>query len=305
MKTVFVFIFRFALMTFLFSCNNNSPVNDSRVTIKKADTSMTVQPDSSKKTVMVDRKKPGNITYHLDTTKKWLATQGKQIDSIQERIVIAVNRTDKASLRNQKTIIVPSDLSGDLAYYLPFPLSVPAIKDINKILLFSYPTQSFAAYENGELQYTAQTNMGRKKDPTPTGLYYCNWKAEETTSTSNDEWDLKWNFNIENKEGIGFHQYTLPGYPASHSCLRLTETDAKYLYDWADQWVLKGTDNIIAKGTPVIVFGTYDFGGPKPWLKLVNDPHALDIPVEAIEKEIQPFMNEILAEQQKKSKSGK
>ena len=84
-------------------------------------------------------------------------------------------------------------------------------------------------------------------------MYFTNWKAEQTTSTFNDEWDLKWNFNIENKEGIGFHQYALPGYPASHSCLRLKEADAKYLYTFADQWELKGTDDIKAKGTPVIV----------------------------------------------------
>jgi hypothetical protein len=31
-------------------------------------------------------------------------------------------------------------------------------------------------------------------------------KAEETTSF--DEWDLRWNFNIENKLGVGWHQYS-------------------------------------------------------------------------------------------------
>ncbi len=91
------------------------------------------------------------------------------------------------------------------------------MKNIDKIIFFSYPTQVFATYENGDLVYTGPTNMGRKKDPTPTGLFYSNWKAEETTSTFNDEWDLKWNFNIENKLGVGWHQYSLPGYPASHS----------------------------------------------------------------------------------------
>jgi hypothetical protein len=46
--------------------------------------------------------------------------------------------------------------------------------------------------------------------------------------------DLRWNFNIENKLGVGWH--SLPGYPASHSCLRLE--DAKLLYEWADEWQL-------------------------------------------------------------------
>jgi hypothetical protein len=39
--------------------------------------------------------------------------------------------------------------------------------------------------------------------------FFTNWKAEETTS--DDEWDLRWNFNIENKLGVGWHQYSLQG----------------------------------------------------------------------------------------------
>lgn len=145
--------------------------------------------------------------------------------------------------------------------------------------------------------------MGRQKDLTPTGLFYTNWKAEETTSTFNDEWNLRWNFNILNKEGIGWHQYSLPGYPASHSCLRLQEKDAKYLYNWAEQWVLSGKDSILLKGTPVIVFGNYDFNAPKPWLQLIANPHALDITRAEIQKQTAPFLNEILAEQKKRETS--
>ncbi|MEP6675232.1 MAG: L,D-transpeptidase [Ferruginibacter sp.] len=290
------------VMLFLYSCNNTADQHTVTQNSTIVDSSST-KTDTGNKKIVIERKKADSISYHLDTMKHWLTAAGKGIDSIQERIVIAVNRTDKAGLRNMKTIIVPSDLNADIAYYLPFPLSVPFLKDIHKILFFSYPAQAFAAYENGELVYTGQTNMGRKKDPTPTGLYYTNWKAEETKSTFNDEWDLKWNFNIENKEGIGFHQYALPGYPASHSCLRLTETDAKYLYSWADQWILKGTDNIIANGTPLIVFGTYNFGGPKPWLQLVSNPHAMDISADTLQALAQPHLDEILMQQRKRTQA--
>jgi hypothetical protein len=58
---------------------------------------------------------------------------------------------------------------------------------------------------------------------------------QKTTSTF-DEWDLRWNFNIENKLGVGWHQYSLGIQP--HSCLRLQEKDAKLLYEWADEWQL-------------------------------------------------------------------
>lgn len=243
------------------------------------------------------RQQPKTITYQIANAKQWLLTN---TDSVALQIALSVNRTDKVEFAKMDSIIIPADVSGDIAYYLPFPLNVPYLAEINKIIFFSYPTQTFATYENGVLIYTGPTNMGRKKDPTPTGLFYANWKAEKTTSTFNDEWELLWNFNIENKAGVGWHQYSLPGYPASHSCLRLQEKDARYLYEWADQWVLEGTDNILANGTPVIVFGSYNFEASKPWFQLITNPHALDISEAEIQKQTQPYLDKILIEQIKR-----
>jgi hypothetical protein len=251
----------------------------------------------SKKTIV--RKQPKTISFHFENTKQWLA---KNTDSTQLGIVLAVNRTDKSNIAKMDSIIVPEDLTGDLVFYLPFPIAVPYLKSINKVIFFSYSTQTFATYENGDLIYSGPTNMGRKKDPTPTGLFYTNWKAEKTTSTFNDEWDLRWNFNISNKLGVGWHQYELPGYPASHSCLRLQEKDARYLYTWADQWILKDNENVLIKGTPVIVFGSYPFGKPKPWLQLVQNPKALNISAIEIENATKPYLNGILSEQKKREK---
>jgi len=246
------------------------------------------------------RKAPKAVTYTLENTKEWLKAN-ESAENLE--IAIAVNRTDKAFFTKMDSVIIPTDMSGDIAFYLPFPVEVPYLADVDKILFFSYPTQTFAAYENGILIYTGPTNMGRKKDQTPTGLFFTNWKAEETISTFDDEWKLLWNFNIENKKGVGFHQYDLPGYPASHSCLRLLEKDAKYLYEWADQWVLIDDENVKFKGTPVIVFGSYPFGEPKPWLQLVKNPKALTISESEMEKVTAPFLETILKEQEKKKKS--
>jgi L,D-transpeptidase catalytic domain len=249
------------------------------------------------KKVQPQWQQPKTISYQAANAKQWLLAN---TDSKQLQIVHAVNRTDKAGFALMDSVIIPVDISGDMVYYLPFPLHVPYLEDINKIIFFSYPTQTFATYENGALTYTGPTNMGRKKDPTPTGLFYANWKAEQTTSTFNDEWDLRWNFNIENKLGVGWHQYELPGYPASHSCLRLQEKDARYLYDWADQWVLDDKEIVLANGTPVIVFGSYNFEAPKPWLQLLVNPHALDITEAEIQTQTTPYLNNILLEQKKR-----
>lgn len=271
----------FLMLISLGACKKNNTVNLTENT-------------KPKKTI--EYKKPkSSVSYQIEKTKDWLKIN--EADSSKLDILYALNRTDKANFKKLDSVVIPSDFSGDLVYYMPFPLHVSALEGVSKIILFSYPAQTFGAYENGELVYTGPTNMGRKKDPTPTGLFFTNWKAEKTTSTFNDEWDLKWNFNIENKLGVGFHEYELPGYPASHSCLRLLEKDAKYLYKFADEWILKDKENVKVKGTPVIVFGNYNFDGPKPWLQLSSNPKALNISESEIENEVKPFIPQILENQ--------
>lgn len=231
------------------------------------------------------------VSYRIENGRQWISNNqsNKQLLHLTETI----NRTDRKHLAAKDSIIVATDSSGDIAFYMPFPLALRAADTIDKIIFFSYTAQAFGAYENGELVYTGATNMGRQKDPTPIGLFFTNWKAEKTTSTFNDEWELQWNFNIENKLGVGWHQYEMPGYPASHSCLRLLETDARYLYNWADQWVLNGNDEIKKKGTPVIVFGSYDFSSPAPWKQLIGNPNALNISEAQLETELNKYNGRI------------
>jgi hypothetical protein len=240
------------------------------------------------------------ISYHAEPGESWLKNQNPILDSARIRIVLAVNRTDLLNLAKMPSILVPDDLNGEIALYLPFPLSVPYLENISKIIFFSYPAQVFGAYEHGRLVYTGPTNMGRKTAPTPQGIYYTNWKGEKITSSVDDEWELSWYFNIDNKAGIGWHQYGLPGYPASHSCLRLQEGDARYLYAWAEQWIVQGKDLVVANGTPVIVFGAYNFDAPKPWLQLLGNSHALDITAAALEQEVAAHLIDILAQQKKR-----
>ncbi len=287
-ETIIVLI----LIIVFFSCQQPQAPSD-----KNNITQIEQQLDTNSYELEVSQKskEPKTITYEMANAKQWLLKH--KTDSLKQAIAFAINRTDRSNFSRMDSVVIPINFSYEIKNYLPFPLKVNYLKDINKIIFFSYPTQTFAAYEKGVLIYTGPTNMGREKYLTPTGFFFTNWKGKVTTSTINDEWILKWNFNILNKEGIGWHQYSMPGYPVSHSCLRLQKKDAQYLYNWADQWVLANKYSILVKGTPVIIFGDYDFSSPKPWLQLISNPHSLDITKDEIQKITQPYLNEILSAQ--------
>lgn len=221
----------------------------------------------------------------------------EKFTSQQLTTIVALNRVDKNTFASVDTLLIPDQFDDDFLAYSPFPYTLSSAKDMKKLAVFSYPIQAYGLYENGELVKWGPSSMGSKQHLTPEGLYFCNWKGEEVISTFDDEWVLRWNFNIQNEEGIGWHQYQLPGTPASHSCLRLLEQDAKWMFDWADEWVLADKETVKAKGTPVIVYGSYNFEGRKPWLNLAKDSHANDITSETLNGIVGKYQAEILKEQ--------
>ena len=227
-----------------------------------------------------------------------MAAFNKQFSEEEQYTILALNRLDSKNKWRADTLAIPDKIDHSLMLYSPFPTQLEVLKDVKKMVFFSYPIQAYALYENGKLIKWGPTSMGKKAAQTKRGLMFANWKKELAISTVNSSWKLPFNFNIHNTLGIGWHQYDLPGYPASHSCLRLLMNDAKFMYNWADQWILnKGGATVKANGTPVIVFGDYQWGGKKPWKNLILDPKSNDISVEEFNNIINPHLEKILEEQ--------
>lgn len=227
-----------------------------------------------------------------------MAAFNKQFSEEEQYTILALNRLDSKNKWRADTLAIPDKIDHSLMLYSPFPTQLDVLKEVKKMVFFSYPIQAYALYENGKLIKWGPTSMGKKAAQTKSGLMFANWKKELAISTVNSSWKLPFNFNIHNTLGIGWHQYDLPGYPASHSCLRLLMNDAKFMYNWADQWILnKGGATVKANGTPVIVFGDYQWGGKKPWKNLILDPKSNDISVEELNNIINPHLEKILEEQ--------
>ena len=98
---------------------------------------------------------------------------------------------------------------------------------------------------------------------------------------------MRWYFNYGNREGLALHEYALPGYPASHGCIRLLERDARWLFDWGQPWVLdSAATRLLHTGTPILIVGEYDFDAEPPWRSLtwLAQPVALP-PLPALESD--------------------
>src|SRR6187431_2734856 len=84
--------------------------------------------NAEKKAKMPVRKEPKNVSYTLENPKEWLKNN-KSAENIE--IAIAVNRTDKKNFTKMDSVIIPTDLSGDIVFYLPFPLQVELLQNVD------------------------------------------------------------------------------------------------------------------------------------------------------------------------------
>lgn len=206
-------------------------------------------------------------------------------------IVLKLNRLDQQHVRIGDSLLVPTVFLPELEH-APFPARMPLLDSVPFLLAVSRQIQAFGGYQFGTLIRWGPTSTGRAETPTPAGLFFTNWKSRETVSTEEGAWVLKWYFNFLSARGISFHEFDLPGYPASHACVRLLAHDAEWLYGWAEQWrVSVDGQTILAYGTPVLVFGEYDFEALRPpWRVLTADGSQPRITAEQLASELAPHL---------------
>jgi len=207
--------------------------------------------------------KKANLSYHLEPPRPLSRFAANQILLLEK-----LNRADRAHLAGLKSVIVPNQWDLDLLAYSPMPLLVPWLSDQRKALVVELSGQVFGAYEYGLLVRWGPVSSGGSTHATPSGHYNLNWNARIHRSSENVDWIMPWYFNFSSVQGLGVHQYALPGRPASHGCVRMLEVDAKWVFKWGEGWTLgSGPQDIVQYGTPVLVIGNYDFKKRQPWLK--------------------------------------
>ena len=250
---------------------------------------------SSTETPVVETKPESIIQY---TTLTIGTNPRKEItDAVGKEnvdMVLALNRINMHKIQKGAVLSMPTSWDGvDMMALSPYPEYIGRIENIPKFIFVSQRIQAFGLYENGRLVRWGPVSSGKKTTPTPSKLYFANWKQKVTISNIDDTWIMPWNVNFANIEGMSLHQYELPGYAASHSCVRLFEADAMFIYGWVDQWALTPNDQIATYGTPVLLFGTYGYGQKPPWKHLSEDPSATTITDSEINEQLDQYLTDI------------
>ncbi|GAB4233666.1 MAG: hypothetical protein Kow00109_06450 [Acidobacteriota bacterium] len=197
-------------------------------------------------------------------------------DAETRLLVQRVNRKDYRHLQRSRFVVVPQGETPRGPVAGPFPPCLASAASVGKIVFVDQSNQAFGAYEAGRLARWGAVSTGTERHPTPNGLYHANWRSRLKRSTINANWLMPWYVNLHTSMGVAFHQYELPGHPASYGCIRLLREDARWLYEWLElgrpdpetpgawlQW-----------GTPVIVLGTPPREAPYPWERLTEDAGA-------------------------------
>jgi hypothetical protein len=109
-------------------------------------------------------------------------------------------------------------------------------------IIVSVPKQRCYVYRNGILIGVATCSTGKKGYETPTGVFTILEKAQEHYSSEFDDAPMP-HMERLTWQGVALHAGNLPGYPASHGCVRLPAKFAENLYA------------VTQVGTPVIIAG--------------------------------------------------
>lgn len=198
------------------------------------------------------------------TAKARLAALQKHIDSIpgsltanRMEVVELSNRAARKYFSQKNQLVVPDAFPADFRAYSPYPQRWGEADTLSKVFIIDKYTQTFAAYEAGNLVRWGLVSTGKDATETPGGRFAFGWKAEERNSSEAPEgetWTMRWVYNFYPERGIHVHQYNLPiAQPVSHGCVRMAETEARWNYGWAD------------KGTPVLVINYNPFSLAAHW----------------------------------------
>ncbi len=128
-----------------------------------------------------------------------------------------------STLGTAKTIM-PAELKpGEYAWHPEFSPQGPVV------LIVSLPEQLAYVYRNGVIIGASTVSTGKKGHETPTGVFTILQKHEDHYSNLYNDAPMPYMQRLT-WSGVALHAGRLPGYPASHGCVRMPYEFAQLLY---------------------------------------------------------------------------
>ena len=113
----------------------------------------------------------------------------------------------------------------------PAPPVPPASSGVR--IVVSLPLQKAYVFEDGELLWSAPVSTGKRGHETPVGTFPILQKKVHHRSNKYDNAPMPYMQRLT-WYGIAIHAGRVPGYPASHGCIRLPKSYARQLYGLTD-----------------------------------------------------------------------
>ena len=191
--------------------------------------------ESSSETAVIAQKSESNATCDtpegfaiMKLKKKESLTRFCGQDSVCQALFMKVNRYDRRHIPAGKTVLFPVDIE-KASKYIPIPQVLDDSRGEREIRVY-LAQQYFGAYEDGKLLFWGPVSSGKKSRPTWPGKFFVNYKQRYKRSIKYHNAPMPYSINYSG--GYFIHEQSLPGYPASHGCIRLLMTDAKKLFNW-------------------------------------------------------------------------
>ncbi|WP_417685272.1 L,D-transpeptidase [Roseibium sp.] len=112
--------------------------------------------------------------------------------------------------------------------------SLPPVKEAPLQMLVSLDEQKISVFRGTELVTTSPISSGKRGNSTPTGVFSILEKRRRHFSNLYNNAPMPFMQRLT-WSGIALHQGKLPGYPASHGCIRLPHDFAKNLFGITDR----------------------------------------------------------------------
>jgi hypothetical protein len=203
--------------------SDNNPASQNQPTVL---TTREHKTKFSKNDIYYGKELCGNGEFTCIKLKKGDSWKSLFPDEYQRELVQRLNRTNRA-IWGRSWILVPNDFSKNYLKYSPLPAT--RATNNQKTIIVSQNDLAFGAYdENGNLVHWGPANPGKPGTRTIHGDNFQIYRKGGAGC-----WSKKFEAPIPYcmffHGGFALHGFNLPGYAASHGCVRIYNSDAKWL----------------------------------------------------------------------------